>query len=183
MGADYPLATWIPADPSNFRVATRARVSLIVIHCTDGHADPRGTAEMFSTPKAQRKPPVASSAHFVVGQDGSVIQCVAIKDVAYHAHAANDYSIGIEHSARTPGEWGVSDPGLPPSAELYDASAELVAWLCTRLGIQPTRVAIVGHNEADRSTTHQKCPTGCGWNWRGYMDLVVSEYAKVSVSV
>src|ERR1700744_5756395 len=158
MAADYPLAKWVPADHSNFR---RGRVvpapTLICIHCTDGRERAEPVSEMW------QQPGHGSSAHFVVGQDGTVIQCVALADTAWHAHEANGHSVGIEHSARTPGELGHDDPGLPPSDVQYQASARLVAWLCRELQLHPTRVAVLGHAEADKTTTHQKCPLGCGW--------------------
>lgn len=167
---DYPSALWQPAHVTNYRTAWRDGISLVVIHCTDGHASAQPVADMWKTPRH------GSSAHFVIGQDGSVIQAVRIKDIAWHAHAANSYSIGIEHCARTPGELRPDDPGLAPSDAQYNASASLVAWLCSHYGIQPTRVAIVGHNEADAATTHTKCPTGCGWDWTGYMSRVTAAY-------
>lgn len=180
MAADYPGATWVAADPSNYRSASRQRVSIIVIHCTDGHENAQPVAEMWQGPQH------GSSAHFVIGQDGTVLQCVRIKDVAWHAHSANSWSVGIEHCARTPGELskpGYADPGLPPSDAQYAASAQLVAWLCAQEGLQPSRVCVVGHNEADSVTTHRQCPTGCGWDWPRYMTLVVAEFAKLAPAV
>lgn len=171
---DYPAAKPMPADPSNYRRGRTQRANLIVIHCTDGHGSAENVGEMW------QQAGHGSSAHFCVGQDGVVIQSVAIDDTAWHAHSANGYSVGVEHSARTPGEWGPTDPGLPPSDALYAASAALVAWLCVRLVLQPSRVAIVGHSEADKATTHTKCPNGCGWDWPRYMALVAGEYAKLS---
>lgn len=172
MTADYPAAKYIPAHPTNYRRAGRAKPHLIVIHITDGHADALPVAQMWCQPRH------GSSAHFVVGQDGTVIQSVAIGDVAWHAHAANADSIGIEHCARTPREWGRGDLGLPPSVELYRASAKLVAWLCHQYGIMPSRVAILGHAEADHTTTHTLCPVG-NWDWAKYMGMVAEEYGAV----
>ena len=173
MAGDFSDLVWLPAHPSNYRVSYRQRPTLIVIHCTDGHERAQPVAEMW------REPNHGSSAHFVVGQNGEIFQSVMIKDVAWHAHSANSYSVGIEHCARTPGELGVDDPGLPPSDALYNASALLVARLCVRLGLPASRVAIVGHNEADKQTTHTECPTGCGWDWPRYMGLVMAAREKI----
>lgn len=170
-GADYPQAQWVPAHASNFRRGRPvAAPTLIVIHETDGHADAAPVAEMWQGANH------GSSAHFVIGQDGTVIQCVALADTAWHAHEANGRSVGIEHSARTPGELGHDDPGLPPSDVQYQASARLVAWLCRELQLHPTRVAVLGHVEADKTTTHTLCPTGCGFDWQKYMTLVQAAY-------
>jgi N-acetyl-anhydromuramyl-L-alanine amidase AmpD len=169
MMADYPLAKFMPAHSTNYRKSGREKPHRIVCHITDGHEHAEPVAEMWQQPHH------GSSAHFVIGQDGTVIQSVTIADIAWHAHEANADSIGIEHCARTPHELGKSDPGLPPSDALYRASARLVAWLCHAYGIMPSRVAIVGHNEADKTTTHALCPTG-NWDWARYMGMVAEEY-------
>ncbi len=164
----YPGAIWVPAHSSNYRPADRLGFSRIVIHCTDGrpHADP--VAKMWQEPKH------GSSAHFVIGQDGKVIQAVSLADVAYHAHGANSASCGIEHCARTPGELSKEDPGLPPSEAQYAASAALVAWLCGAFRLKANRQTIQGHAEADPATTHTRCPDGCGWDWARYMALLAA---------
>lgn len=178
-GPDYAGALWIPADVSNFHAADRAAPTHVVVHITDGHGDARGTAQMFATPKDKRDPPVADSSHFVVGQDGLVVQCVLIKDIAWHAHSANVWSVGVEHCCRTPGVLGHDDPGLMPSDALYDASAKLVAWVCHEYGIVPTRAFILGHKEADPYTTHDDCPIGA-WDWSEYMVRVAAAYAALA---
>lgn len=176
MTAEYPGAKYVPAHRTNYRSGRPvAAPSLIVIHCTDGHADAMPVAEMWQEPNH------GSSAHFVISQDGAVIQSVKISDTAWHAHMANGVSVGVEHSARTPKELSRTDPGLPPSDALYAASARLVAWLCKAYGMRPSRVVIVGHNEADSKTSHELCPTGCGWDWALYMGMVAVEYEAMPI--
>lgn len=172
MAADYPSAIWLPAHSTNYRQGRTQHASLIVIHVTDGHERAQPVAEMWQEPNHK------SSAHFVVGQQGEVFQAVRLVDTAWHAHTVNSLSVGVEHSARTPGELGPNDPGLPPSDALYAASAKLVAWLCVQLGVPPSRVAIMGHAEADGATTHADCPNGCGWDWPRYMALVMGEFQR-----
>lgn len=174
--AQFPGAILMPADPSNYRAGRPAPPSEITIHITSGHADPRGTAAMWQHPV---HPP--TTAHFVVGQDGTIVQSVACEDTAWHAHDASLHAIGIEHSARQPGEpgWPKGDPGMPPTAELYQASAELVAHLCCAYGIVPERhVTIKGHAEADPKTTHTDCPDKAPWDWDRYMALVLEAYSS-----
>src|SRR5690349_12694747 len=116
---EVPAASrMILADRSNYgsRPSTFRGYDLVVIHCTDGHGVAENTAQMFAKPLGGGK---HASAHFVIGQDGEVIQCVPLAYAAYHAHAANSHSIGVEHCARTPGELSKTDPGLPPSDALY----------------------------------------------------------------
>jgi N-acetyl-anhydromuramyl-L-alanine amidase AmpD len=117
-----------------------------------------------------------SSAHFIVGQSGQIIQSVQIRDIAYHAHSADHAAIGIEHCAREPREFSATDPGMPPTDVQYAASARLVAWLLMRCGLSATRWVIQGHAQIDPRTTHTGCPDGCGWDWGRYMELVATEY-------
>lgn len=180
MGADYPAAIWMPAFTGNYRPGRTAALkpSLVIIHCTDGHERAEDVGEMWS--KRMDSP---SSANFCVGQDATVIQAVALADTAWHAHAVNGVSVGVEHCARTPGEWGKADRGLPPSGPQYIASAQLVAWLCQKLGLTPSRSVILGHSEADKVTTHTRCPAGCGWDWSHYMSLVLTAYRGLAATV
>lgn len=162
----YPGALWTPAHASNYRTTSRRTIKNICIHCTDGRGKALPVTQMWQEPNH------GSSAHFVIDQSGAVYQAVSISDVAFHAHSANSYSVGIEHCARTPGELGTDDPGLPPSTAQYAASAALVAWLCGAFRLKPDRTTIQGHAEIDLATTHRRCPDGCGWDWSRYMGLV-----------
>ena len=171
---DYPFATSIPADSSNYHTAERQSYTLVILHVTDGHGDPIATAKMWQEPHH------GSSAHFVVGQDGTVVQAVALKDIAWHAHKASYLSVGVEHCARTPGELSKDDPGLPVSDQQYAASSKLVAWLLKAAGLPCDRKHVMGHAEADPETTHDKCPTGApGWDWTRWMTAIQAEYDAI----
>ena len=175
---DYPAAIGF-VKARHFAARTSRTITQVVIHITDGVAkDCRRTAEFF------RSGETTASAHYVVGQDGKVIQCVREKDVAFHGHDANSSSIGIEHQARTRGELKSSDPGMEATEEQYLASARLVYSLCAKYGL-PLHIAwlndparrpggpVRGHHEADSKTTHTNCPEGkkgtsVAWKWERY---------------
>lgn len=162
MSDRYPTATFLPAARSAFRRGSpRRKVTRIILHITDGQKFAFRTAEMFSTPGCRH------SAHFVVGQEGAIYQCVDLDDIAYHAHTANGLSIGIEHCARSPKEWDRSDPGMPLTELQIAASVKLVQWLCDRYGLPLDRAHVMGHKEADPATDHDDCPEGVagGWPW------------------
>jgi N-acetyl-anhydromuramyl-L-alanine amidase AmpD len=120
---EYPQASrFEPAANSNYRQSTKERtIRRIVIHITDGGRNINGTISWFKNPAAK------VSAHYVIGQDGEVVQMVRHNDVAWHASRANSDSIGIEHVANT--------RGLMPSEDEYAASTALVSWLCDQCGI------------------------------------------------
>jgi len=170
---EYPgAARFEPANKGNYKAVSGTRtINRIVIHITDGQPKLNGTVGWFQNPSAR------VSAHYIIGQDGEVVQMVKHNDIAWHASSANSDSIGIEHVARSPHEWdkklGHTDPGLMPTEQQYCASAALVSWLCSQFNLPVDRTHILGHNEADPKTTHTDCPTGV-WDWDHYMDLVTS---------
>jgi hypothetical protein len=166
---EYPLAArFEPAAEGNFRRWTAAeprQVRRIVIHITDGGRLIEGTISHFRNPASR------VSAHYVVGQDGQVVQMVRHNDVAYHASSANGDSIGIEHVARAPRTFRPDDPGLQPTVAEYASSAALVRWLVDRYGVPLDRAHVLGHAEADPQTTHRGCPDAA-WSWATYWDLL-----------
>jgi hypothetical protein len=146
----------------------------IVIHITDGGPKVDGTIAWFLNPVDKDGKVRKVSAHYIVGQDGTIVQMVKENDIAWHAHTANGDSIGIEHCA--------NKKGLNPSDVQYCASAALVRSLCEKYGIDMRRVAagdwgdgvtgIQGHKDADPNTDHD-CPSKI-WDWDYYLDLVTS---------
>lgn len=173
------IAMW--SDPSNYGLRPQAQAGgtyrLVVVHITSGRPVAQNTASMWQQPNKK------SSAHFVIGQDATIVQCVPLKFAAWHAHQANAYSVGVEHCAREPNEpsFPAGDPGLPLSPEQRQKSAWLVAYLLKAAGLPVDRQHVMGHNEADPATTHTLCPTGVagGWDWPSYMTMVQAAYDQI----
>lgn len=170
----YPRATqFLPARTGHFRVPASARtISKIVIHITDGTTLSGATGWFQSAGNTGQ-----TSAHYVVGQDGTVVQMVRHEDIAHHAGTANPISIGIEHVALSPAgaaslskQTGKKYRPLYPTDDQYRASADLVVWLCETLGIPVDRDHIVGHSEAAK-TSHSGCPNSV-WDWFKYEGLL-----------
>lgn len=166
-GSGYPrLSRFIPARYFT-RPARPRQINRIVIHITAGGSNINGTIRWFQDPASR------VSAHYIVGQDGEVVQMVRDGDIAWHAGSANHDSIGIEHVARPRGTLRRNDPGLFPTQAQYCSSADLVRWLCRTYNIPLDRVHILGHSEADPHTTHTGCPNAV-WDWNRYMNLVTA---------
>lgn len=108
------------------------RIDLIVLHSMESSERPE-TAENVAAWFGGKDAPRAS-AHFCV-DNNSVVQCVRVQDVAWHAPGANHNGIGIEHAGRakqTREEW-LDDYGL----SMLELSARLSAHLCKELNIPP----------------------------------------------
>lgn len=170
----YPRASqFLPARAGHFRTPGKPRtVSRLVIHITDGTTLDSATSWFRSPNNAGR-----TSAHYVIGQDGTVVQMVRHEDIAHHASSANATSIGIEHVALSPAgaqylskRLGKRIRPLYPTDVQYRASADLVVWLCETLGIPLDRDHILGHSEAAK-TDHQGCPNSV-WDWYKYEGLL-----------
>ncbi len=164
--SEYPMASrFEAANAGNYRAVSGTRtIDKIVIHITDSGANIGSPISWFKNPAAK------VSAHYVIGQDGEIVQMVAHNDVAWHAGSANGTSIGIEHVANT--------KGLNPTPAQMCASAALVTWLCDQFGITPVRANILGHAEADGKTTHAACPNAV-WDWVYYMDMITTRTCYV----
>ena len=165
--AEYSGVTRIMPSPAYNNGRNGQTIDRIVIHITGAGQTPY-IGSWFTREEAN------TSAHYMVDQNGAVIQFVREQDTAWHAMGANRRSIGIEHVAVQQGgaTYGSTHyPYTPPTDAEYRASAELVAHLCQKYGLTPDRTTIIGHREADPGTSHSVCPDGA-WDWDAYMALV-----------
>jgi N-acetylmuramoyl-L-alanine amidase len=166
-GSDYPLATWVPANPANYSYGNRPHdypVQMIIIHDTESSY--AAAIQDFQDPTR------AGSAHYVVSFQGDITQMVYEHDIAWHAGNwdYNTRAIGIEHE-------GYVACCYFTAAE-YDASARLAASICSRWGVPMDRTHVIGHNEVPDPNNpglyggeeHHTDP-GPYWDWATYMSL------------
>ena len=118
----------ILAEDSGGRPGTRLGiVNDIAIHYV---GNPGTTAQQnhdfFDQPETQ------VSAHFLVGLEGEVIQCLPLHEVSYATNDRNGDTISIEVCH--------PDAGGQFTRETYDALVKLTAWLCDHCGIGRDRV-------------------------------------------
>ena len=182
IASGYPrVSRFVPAK--YFTRSTKPRrIRRIVIHITAGHPNINGTIRWFRDMLGRNGQPavnkqgklIKASAHYLIGQDGEVVQMVKDNDIAYHAGGANADSIGIEHVARPRGTFGRNDTGLFPTQAQYCSSAALVRWLSDTYKIPRDRIHILGHAEADLKTTHRGCPNAV-WDWNRFMNMVTGK--------
>lgn len=150
--------TQIPASPANYsKGRAGCTVDRVVIHVMDGSM--QGTAAWFSNPAAN------VSAHYGVSSAGEVVQYVSEFDTAWQAGNldVNRRSIGVEHEGRP-----ADGPWTPTPLQLQ-ASARLVADICRRNAITPSKLTIVPHSSINPK---HECP-GRTWPWDAYLQSVV----------
>ena len=174
-GDGFPGVIWIPAHTDRYQVKTSRQIDAVVLHITDGRAvDAQQTARnVFAQPKELGPDGKwrQQSSHYIVGRDGTVVQCVRHKDVAFHVNSENSYTLGIEHNARDPGDTTLTDIQ-------YWSSAKLVVWLGQVLGLPISdRWYLQGHSEIDPETTHKTCPQRA-LDWDTYMQAIADVRAE-----
>ena len=149
----YPKAVWTPL----FDHSAPGKLSdrdTIVLHITQGST----AAGAIATFKAS-KTPNRVSCHFVIGrgEPATVYQLLSLDETAWHASQVNWHSIGIEHVAMAQSG---GFPAMPATYSQYEASAELVAWLCVQMGVPCDRAHVRTHNEVSPRDGHVLCCTG-----------------------
>src|SRR5262245_18862 len=102
-GDGFPGALWIPAHHDRYTVPRHIPrvIKKIVLHCTDGGTDKAevtarnafGVKRYLHHGKWKEQ-----ASHYIVGRDGTVVQCVLHDNIAHHAEIANAHTIGIEHN-------------------------------------------------------------------------------------
>ena len=143
---DYRKAEWHGAAGANYTNANRERshyIDRLVVHVVQGTVS--SAINTFQNPANE------VSAHYIVGDEGRVVQCVRHEDIAYHAGnwGYNKHSIGIEH-----GGW--ADRRATWTDAKIRASAKLAAYCCRRHKIRVDRQHIIEHNRVP-GTDHY-CP-------------------------
>ena len=128
------MPDWIEQNLIRKNIYSRPAVSLrevndIVVHYV---ANPGSTAEQnrnyFDNLADQgQEGGTSASAHFVIGLEGEIIQCVPIDEIAYASNNRNYDTISIE--CCHPDETGKF------SDATYEALVKLTAWLCDAVKI------------------------------------------------
>ena len=75
---------------------------------------------------------IYASAHFIVGLEGEVVQCIPLTEWAYASNSRNGDTVSVE--VCHPDETGEFSPVT------YDRTVELTAWLCGTFGLTADNV-------------------------------------------
>lgn len=126
--------------------ASRNEINGIVVHYI---ANPGTTAEQNrnyfeNLSKQSGDNAVSSSAHFIIGLEGEIIQCMPIREIAYASNNRNVDTVSIEccHPDET-GEF---------TEETYESLVRLTSWLMGELDLKETD--IIRHYDI----TGKNCP-------------------------
>lgn len=119
--------------------------------------------------------PVKTSIHWAVDKHGGLVQGLLEKDIGHHAGNSNRKSIGIEMCGRNNEKVGEGYQGK--FAGMYNETmlintAKLVAGICKRWNLSPSRETIVGHYELDPKRRSDPGNDPGEWDWDIFLNLV-----------
>ena len=147
------LAPLVQRRSPNYSSRNGTPVTHLVWHSTAGAYAP--SVSWLCEPRAQ------ASAHLVIREDGGeVTQLVHLANKAWHAVAANPFSVGVEHASH--------GAGFASQGQVSE-SARLFGWLCWHLGIPPVfglhrPAGIVRHRDLGvAGGGHSDGPTDAEW--------------------
>ena len=136
---DWITKDFIKIDGASRRGTALDDLNAIVIHYVGNPGtSAQNNRNYFNNPDS------TVSAHFIVGLDGEIIQCLPLHERSSASNHRNSDTISIE--VCHPDESGVF------TAETYQSLVRLTAWLCSACGLDETQ--IIRHYDV----TGKACP-------------------------
>lgn len=126
---DFVTVDYLTPNPYSRPGTPLREISAVVVHYV-GNPDSSAKNNRSYFQNLALTHETYASAHFLVGLEGEILQCVPLTELAYCSNTANDYSISIEvcHADET-GEFG---------AQTMESLQALVAWLCETFSLDPS---------------------------------------------
>ena len=128
---DFVTVDYLPLNEYSRPGTPLREISGVVVHYVGNPGTTAAANRSFFANLALTHETYAS-AHFVVGLEGEILQCVPLTEIAYCSNTANDYTVSIEVChADEMGEF---------SAETMVSLLRLTAWLCEEFDLAPADV-------------------------------------------
>lgn len=125
---DFVTVDYLPLNEYSRPGTPLKEISGVVVHYVGNPGTTAAANRSFFANLALTHETYAS-AHFVVGLEGEILQCVPLTEIAYCSNTANDYTVSIE--VCHPDDTGKFDDATMESLEA------LVAWLCETFDLDP----------------------------------------------
>ena len=125
---DFVTVDYIPTNEYSRPGTPLEDISGVVVHYVGNPGTTAAANRSFFANLALTHETYAS-AHFLVGLDGEILQCVPLTEIAYCSNTANDYTVSIE--VCHPDETGEFSEATMESLET------LTAWLCETFDLDP----------------------------------------------
>ena len=147
-GAGVEIPEWItqellPLNPNSRPGTPLEKIDGVVVHYVGNPATSAAANRGYFANLALTNETKAS-AHFIVGLEGEILQCVPLTEIAYCSNQANSHTVSIE--VCHPDSTGEFTP------ETVESLERLVAWLCVTFRLDAD--AVIRHYDV----TGKICP-------------------------
>jgi len=142
---DYVTQDYLTVNPYSRPGTELKKIHGVVIHYVGNPGTAAEANRNYFESLADGKDGVYASAHFIVGLEGEVIQCIPLTEESYASNSRNADTISIEvcHPDST-GKF---------SDVTYQRVVELTAWLCREFHLDP-ETDVIRHYDV----TGKECP-------------------------
>lgn len=129
---DYVEQDYLTVNPYSRPGIALKKIHGIVIHYVGNPGTTARANRNYFESLSSGADGVYASAHFIVGLDGEVIQCIPLTEISYASNSRNDDTVSIE--VCHPDETGKFDEAS------YARAVDLTAWLCDQLHLSENDV-------------------------------------------
>ena len=126
---DYVEKDYLTVNPWSRPGEPLEEINGVVIHYVGNPGTTARAHRNYFESLSSGEEGVYASAHFIVGLEGEVVQCIPLTEIAYASNSRNDDTVAIE--VCHPDETGQFAPVT------YDRVVELTAWLCETFRLDP----------------------------------------------
>lgn len=142
---DYVEQDLLPKNQWSRPGIALEKIDGVVIHYVGNPGTTAGANRNYFASLSSGEEGVYASAHFIVGLEGEVLQCIPLTEIAYASNGRNKDTVAVE--VCHPEETGEFSPVS------YDRAVELTAWLCRQFHLDPAE-DVIRHYDV----TGKECP-------------------------
>lgn len=131
---DYVTEDFLDVNPYSRPGTALKKIRGVVIHYVGNPGTTAAANRDYFESLASGTDGTYASAHFVVGLDGEVIQCIPLTEISYASNSRNGDTVSIEVCH--------PDKSGKFSTTSYRRAVELTAYLCSRFQLDPEKDVI-----------------------------------------
>ncbi|MEG1987872.1 MAG: peptidoglycan recognition family protein, partial [Oscillibacter sp.] len=128
---DWVEKDYLTVNPYSRPGTPLTKINGVVIHYVGNPGTTAKANRSYFETLALGADAVYASAHFVVGLEGEVVQCIPLSEISYASNSRNEDTVAVE--VCHPDDTGAFAPAS------YDRAVELTAWLCKEFKLNPQR--------------------------------------------
>lgn len=142
---DWVKKDYLTVNPYSRPGTELTKINGVVLHYVGNPGTTAAANRSYFETLAAGAEETYASAHFVVGLEGEVVQCIPLSEISHASNTRNNDTVSVE--VCHPDETGEFAPAS------YKRAVELTAWLCQELRLNPA-TDVIRHYDV----TGKVCP-------------------------